>query len=186
VRAAWQRAGRRELQLGRVDYSTLHSARALGWTDPPGQPQPYYCAHAWYITGQPRFADRVRHACRAVEGEELFGLFLEDNARNEEAYLRACLREGPSFVCEVDGQPVSWSLTHLGGAIGRIYTPPPHRGKGYAGSLIALQVDTLLARQGMAVGSVRVDNAGSYRIFQGLEGRHIRGPMTWSTLLWPD
>jgi predicted GNAT family acetyltransferase len=111
-------------------------------------------------------------------------LFREGNERDEGPYVRACLEQGPSIVVEIGGQPVSWSLTHLGGAVGRIYTPPEHRGKGYGKSLTALHVDVLLGLRGIAVASVRVDNAASYRMFQALGAHHIRGPMTWSTLLW--
>lgn len=173
------------LHLSRVQDSTLRTARCLGFSDSPGEVQPYYQARAWHIRGRPRFATQVRHACRIARGLELLPLFLAGDERDEALYLRACLLSGPSFVCEVKGQPVSWSLTHLGGAIGRIYTPPEFRGRGYAGSLVALQVDTLLAAKGIAVASVRVDNAGSFRIFQRLEGRALRQPLGWSRLCWP-
>jgi len=184
--AEWERLGRKVLHLGRVSRHTLVSAWQLGFVNLDGQPQPYYQAHAWYIHGRPRFAERVRHRCRVVSGSELLPLFTADNDDPKDRdYLRDCLQAGPSFVCEANGQAVSWSLTNLGGAIARIFTPEEYRGRGYASSLIALQFDTLLERQGLAAASVRIDNVGSYRIFEGLGARHIRGPLNWSNLLWP-
>lgn len=183
--ADWERCGRRVLNLGRVPPSTRKIAHRLGFRDIDAE-QPNYVAHAWYLTGKPRFAERVRHPWRIVEGDELLPLFLRGGVdEREEAYLSFALNAGPSFVCEVEGQAVSWSLTHHGGAVGRIYTPKDQRGRGYASSLTALQADTLLARQGLVAGSVSVKNPASYRIFMGLGAKHIRGPMTWSEMAWP-
>ena len=185
--AVWRQRGGRIIELGRVTRRSLAIARELGFRDPPGEAQPHYEAHAWYITGRPRFSGRIRHQCRVARGTELLPLFEPDPTDPRDPdYIRSCLEAGPSFVCEEQGQPVSWSLTNLGGAMARIFTPPQHRGKGYASSLAALQVDCMLAMQGLAVASVRVDNIGSYRIFEGLGARHIRGPLTWSRLLLPD
>lgn len=183
--ADWARYGRRVLNLGRVPPSTRRIAQELGFRDIDAG-QPNYVAQAWYLTGPPRFAERVRHPCRVVENDALLPLFLRGGVDAwEEAYLRFALQNGPSVVCEIDGEPVSWSLTHHGGALGRIYTPKEHRGKGYASSLTALHVDTLLARQGLAAASISVLNPASYRIMLGLGAKHIRGPMTWSEMEWP-
>jgi hypothetical protein len=182
----WQHLGGRIMQLNRVSPRTLAICRQAGFRAQPGTSQPHYRAHAWYITGRPRFAERIRHACRVVNGTELLPLLCEGITEQRELeYIRACLQSGPSFVCELEGQPVSWSMTNLGGAMARIFTPEEQRGKGYASSLAALQVDTMLESQGLAAASVRIDNVGSYRIFEGLGARHIRGPLTWSNLLWP-
>ena len=184
--AAWQREGGRLLHLGRVPTSTLASFKRLGFTDWQDEVQPYYQALAWQLTGPPRFAERVRHACRIAGALELLPLYAEGNDDSWDVdYIRACLLHGPSFVCEVDGEPVSWSLTNLGGAMARVFTPPEHRGKGYASSLAALQVDTMLAMQGLAAASVRLDNEGSYRIFQGLGAEPLEEVQTWSNLEWP-
>jgi hypothetical protein len=183
--AEWAKTGRRELRLGRSPRHALDSARRIGLTDPPEQRQPHYQARAWYVAGRPRFAHLVQHPCRVVEGEELLEFMLAGEHRENVNYQRECLRRGPSFVCEVAGVgPVCSSFTHLGGPLGGIFTPPEHRGKGYGKSVTALQVDTVLERQGLAVASIRLDNAASYRMLLAVGGRHIRGPLTWSTLLW--
>jgi hypothetical protein len=167
--AAWAEAGRRELHLGRSPRHALDSACAVGFSAAPEEAQPYYCANPWYVAGRPRFAHLVRHACRVVYGEELLDAMLASGHSDNVHYLRACLRQGPSFVCEVaggDGRPVPvcTSFTHLGGPMGGIYTPEEHRGQGYGKSLTALQVDTMLGLQ--------------------VDGRHLRGPMCWSKLVW--
>lgn len=184
ARVAWDKAGQRELHLSRVDPSTLEAAYRAGFRPAPEARQPYYCAHAWCVTGRPRFGAHVVHPVRIVYGTELLELFHGAVEPEEQSYIRACLEAGPSCVVEAGGRPVSWSLTHLGGAVGAIYTRPEARGHGYGKSLTALHVDTLLGLRGIAAASVRVDNAASYRMFQALGAKHIRGPMTWSNLLW--
>jgi hypothetical protein len=181
----WLAAGRRTFQLSRVPLAVLNAARAVGFRDVPEGKQPSYSAHAWYVTGQPRFQDYVRHPCRTVTGEELLPLFEGSGEEDDIPYLKACLAGGPSFVCEIDGKPVCWSCTHLGGAMGRIYTPPEYRGRGYGKSLTAFQVEAMLHSTGMAVASVSINNPASYRMLQALGAKHLRGPMTWSALQWP-
>jgi hypothetical protein len=77
-------------------------------------------------------------------------------------YTRECLEKGPSFACEVDGEVVSCSCTHLSGSMGMIYTPQQHRRKGYGNSLAAFQVDYMLAHIGPAFCHVNIHNEASY------------------------
>jgi GNAT superfamily N-acetyltransferase len=173
-------------QLGRVSAEVRNTALRAGFADHSSQRQPHYSAHAWYVEGEPRFAELVRHDCRIVEGTELLPLFLQADPQEDEPYIRACLEHGPSFVCEVQGRPVCWSCTHLGGAMARIFTLPEHRGRGYGKSLTASQVDDTLRHRGIAVASVSVDNPASSRMLEALGAHHLPQPLTWSDMLWPD
>lgn len=65
----------------------------------------------------------------------------------EEAEGAAC--SGKFLFWTVDGRPVAMAallrrLRHTG-AIGAVYTPPEHRGRGYAGSVTAAAADRILA-----------------------------------------
>jgi hypothetical protein len=87
--ADWARLGRRVLNLGRVPPSTRRIAHELGFRDVDAG-QPNYSAHAWYLTGKPRFAVRVKHPCRVVNGDELLPLFLRGVAREELTCASSC------------------------------------------------------------------------------------------------
>jgi len=145
-------------------------------------------ARTWYIAGRPRFARLVRYKCRVLEGsDELLQLIVRGVDYGEDArnYLRACLLLGPSFVCEVKGEPVCWSATHLGGTMGMIYTPPEHRRKGYAQSLAAFQIDYMLKRHGIAVAHVLVGNRSSEKMMESLGAQRSPGAFVWRSLWWP-
>jgi hypothetical protein len=145
-------------------------------------------ARTWYVTGRPRFASRVKHKCRAVEGsDELLPLILRgvEYGRPAKDYLRECLLLGPSFVCEVKGEPVCWAGTHRNGTMGMIYTPPEYRRKGYALSLAAFQIDYMLRRDGTAVAHVLFGNKASENLLLSFGAKHSPGTMTWRTLVWP-
>jgi GNAT superfamily N-acetyltransferase len=171
--------------LGRVSLSIRDAALAAGFTDDPGAEQPHYSAHAWYIEGEPRFGGHVNHPCEVIEGTELLPLFMGADANEDKRYIRACLERQPSYVCKVAGEPVCWSCTHLGGAMGRIFTLPEHRGQGYGKSLTAFQVDDTLCRRGIAVASVSVANPASARLLTALGAQHLPEPLTWSHMRWP-
>ena len=51
-------------------------------------------------------------------------------------------------------------------------------------SLTAFQVDSMLARQGIAVASVSLDNPASYRMLQALGAEHLDEAMTWNEMGW--
>lgn len=145
-------------------------------------------ARTWYITGKPRFRKFIRHPCRIIErGDELLPLIRKGVEYGEGAkdYLKACLLLGPSFVCEVDGEPVCWAGTHLSGTMGMIYTPPEHRRKGYAQSLAALQIDYMLEHFGIAVAHVVYGNKASENLLKGFGAVHTKGTVTWRSLTWP-
>ncbi len=145
-------------------------------------------ARTWYVTGRPRFGRRVKHKCRAIEGsDELLPLIIQGVEYGREArdYLRDCLLLGPSFVCEVKGEPVCWAATHMNGTMGMIYTPPEHRRKGYALSLAAFQMDYMLRRDGTAVAHVILGNRASENLLLAFGAKHSPGTMTWRTLVWP-
>jgi GNAT superfamily N-acetyltransferase len=63
--------------------------------------------------------------------------------------LRRRIGEGDIWVWEVAGQPVHLSMLHppsFGAArIGPVFTPPEHRGHGYAGATVAALADSALA-----------------------------------------
>ena len=160
-------------------------------------------ANTWYVTGKPRFWKRFQRdrrakaaklarmrklKCRVVEGsDELLPLIMQgvDYGGEAKGYLRDCLLLEPSFVCEVDGEPVCWAGTHLGGSMGMIYTPPEHRRKGYAEALTALQIDHMLARDGIAVANVVLGNRASERLLATFGAKKAPGTVVWRVLRWP-
>lgn|GEM_PF-1036805 len=145
-------------------------------------------ARTWYVTGKPRFSRMVKHNCRAVEGsDELLPLIIRgvEYGRPAKDYLRECLLLGPSFVCEVNGEPVCWAGTHMNGTMGMIYTPPEHRRKGYALSLAAFQLDYMLRRDGTALAHVLFGNRASENLLLSFGAQRSPGTMTWRTLVWP-
>ena len=144
-------------------------------------------ARLWYITGKPRFSKFVKHPCRVVVGsEELVPLLRQGVSYGEELdYITRCALKGPSFVCEVNGQPVCWSGTHLSGAMGMIYTPVEHRRKGYAKSLAAFQIDYMLKTVGIAVAHVMLGNRPSEQLLKEFGAQHLPGTIVWRSLTWP-
>lgn len=145
-------------------------------------------ARTWHLAGEPRFAHLVKHKCRVLEGSaELLPLIRQgvDYGEDAKSYLHACLLLGPSFVCEVKGEPVCWAATHMGGTMGMIYTPPEHRRQGYAQSLAAFQIDHMLRREGIAVAHVVVGNTPSERMMESLGAQHSPGAFVWRALWWP-
>ncbi len=145
-------------------------------------------ARTWYVTGKPRFGRRVKHKCRAIEGsDEFLPLIVQgvEYGREAKDYLRDCLLLGPSFVCEVKGEPVCWAGTHINGTMGMIYTPSEHRRKGYALSLAAFQMDYMLRRDGTAVAHVILGNKVSEKLLAVFGAKHSPGTMTWRSLVWP-
>jgi len=143
-------------------------------------------AYLWTIEGEPRFGHMMRHSCRLGEGEELWELLRQGISYDSEGeYVRRCLRRGPSFVCEVNGEKVCWASTHLNGTMGMIYTPPQHRRKGYARSLAAFQIDHMLKTCGVACAHVVSTNVESESMMRSLGARRIHDPVVWRTLYWP-
>lgn len=137
-------------------------------------------AFFYYFTGEPRLADEIKHPCRVVKGLELWDLMRQgiDYDKSGE-YTRQCLEAGPSFVCEIDGEPVCWSCTHAGRAVGMIYTPEEHRRNGYARSLAALQIDHMLKVDGIAWAAILGTNTASQRLVESLGAKRMEGQMYW-------
>lgn len=143
-------------------------------------------AYLWYFTGAPRLGHLVQHPCREVHGLELFELMKQGIGYDPEGqYVKLCLEHGPSFVCEIEGQPVCWSCTHLNGTMGMIYTPEHNRRHGYARSLAAFQIDTMLARHGIAVCHVIDTNVASMNMVAGLGGQRCEEALVWRGVSWP-
>ncbi len=166
---------------------------------PDGATEPDFTgAHILYWLGRPQLVRHVRHSCRLGRGLELFELLRSGVGYDPEGgYVRECLARGPSFVCEVDGQPVSWSCTHLNGSMGMIYTPEQHRRKGYGTSLSAFQIDHMLARDelsrsGIASGGIAQchvveTNTASLGMLAGLGARISDDhKVLWRVLRWPS
>ncbi len=142
-------------------------------------------AYFYYTFGAPRFASAVQHPCRVVEGLELFDLMRKGVDYDPEGvYIKRCLEHGPSFVCEINGEPVCWSCTHLNRCMGMIYTPPQHRRHGYGRSLAAFQVDTMLRLDGKANCFVLGWNTASQGMCNSLGMSRIPEPMVWRKLTW--
>lgn len=143
-------------------------------------------AHVWYAIGAPRFKDYIQHPCRLGDGIELLEFLKQGISYDKEGvYIRMCLENGPSFVCEIDGHPVCWSCTHLSGAMGMIYTPEEHRRKGYARSLAAFQIDHMLAKNVIAVCHVIEGNTASQEMLRSIGFSRIEDPLIWRPVVWP-
>ena len=143
-------------------------------------------AHVWFETGKPRFENYVLHPCRLANGLELLEYLKQGISYDQEGtYIRLCLENGPSFVCEIDGKPVCWSCTHLSGAMGMIYTPEEHRRMGYARSLAAFQIDHMLAKDGIAVCHVIEGNTASQEMLRSIGFSRIEDPLVWRPVVLP-
>ena len=98
----------------------------------------------------PADRDLVRSWKRAFADEALpAGRPQDDEARRDlEVDLRLAGR-GAGYLLWEDGTPVSLSghrqIPGIGSRIGPVYTPPQHRGRGYATRLVAEQSSSLLA-----------------------------------------
>jgi len=163
----------------------LHElAWATGFTDKSDR---HESAYFFWLEGPPRFAGRIKHPCRAVEGLELYELMCQATDYDASGeYTKKCLEYGPSFVCEVDGEPVCWSCTHLSDAMGMIYTPEEHRRKGYARSLAAFQIDYMLQRDGLAWCFVLGFNTPSIKMMESFNPGRIKEQVYWRQWRWPE
>jgi hypothetical protein len=180
----WNKAGHRFLGLQMPGPQPYEVARSLGfhikdvYHEGTG-------AYFYYTFGAPRFAAEVEHPCRVVEGLELFALMRTGVSYDPAGvYIKRCLEQGPSFVCEIDGEPVCWSCTHLNRCMGMIYTLPQHRRHGYGRSLAALQLDTMLKQDGRAYCHVLAWNLASQGMLNSLGMSRIPVPLVWRTLTW--
>ena len=181
----WEQEGRRGLFLATCSYHTWRTAILAGF-DPHPHDAKGQVAYQWYVEGPPRFSELVQHDCRLGEGEELVDLLKLGVPYDPEGeYARLCVTHGPSFVCEVDGEPVCWSCTHLNGSMGMIYTPEEHRRKGYARSLAAFQIDHMLRRDGIACCHVIDYNIASMNMVAGLGFKRLEEPVVWRVVFWP-
>ena len=177
--------GRRGIFLNTSPYASWRAAIVAGF-DPHPEDKQGQVAYQWHWDGGPRFGHLVRHACRVVHGQELFELMkLAVHYDPEGHYIKLCLDNGPSFVCEVDGEPVCWSCTHLNGTMGMIYTPPELRRHGYARSLAAFQLDHMLGLHGLACCHVIDYNTASMNMVQALGATCTPEPLVWRMIWWP-
>ena len=144
-------------------------------------------ARLWHLQGQPQFKQLVKHTCRLGRGEELVDLLLQGITYDADGYyVRQCLKHGPSFVCEVEGEPVCWAATHLLGTLGMLYTPEKHRHQGYARSLGAFQIDYVLEQQGLALCHVIKGNAASEKMMASFSFSVREDPLVWRNVYWPE
>lgn len=146
-------------------------------------------ANVFYIEGEPRFEHRIdsNHKCRLGVGYELVDCLRRGIEYDKEGeYVRRCVDNGPSFVCEVDGEKVCWSCTHLSGSLGMIYTPAEHRKKGYARSLAAFQIDYMLARDGFALCHVIETNIASRTMLKGFGFKMVGTQLVWRAVMWGE
>jgi RimJ/RimL family protein N-acetyltransferase len=186
LRADWEKAGKPHLDFGLVNRAVWQCALRVGFDDDPEE-EKEDLAQFYYLTGGARLGEWVKHPCRVVErGQELHDLIRQGIDYDKEGeYTRKCLERGPSFVCEVDGEPVCWSATHTGGMMGMIYTPEKHRRRGYARSLAAFQIDYMLRRDGIACALVLDWNEASKRLLDSFGASRLDQPIGWRTVYWP-
>lgn len=185
LQADWAEADSRIMLLHQVRESVWQQFLAGGFELAPNAKNTEN-AFLFHIEGEPRFADLVRHSCRLGRGLELHDLIrrgIDYDQTGERS--RHSLEREPSFVCEVDGEPVCWSATHVGGMMGMIYTPPEHRRKGYARSLAAFQIDHMLARDGYACALVLEGNTASEQLLMSFGAQRLDERLGWRTIRWP-
>jgi len=187
VRADWEKKGKPYLDFGLVNREVWRCAVRVGFADDPEEEKDDL-AYFYYLTGEPRLAGWIKHPCRAIErGQELYELVRQGIDYDEDGkYTRKCLTQGPSFVCEVDGEPVCWSATHTGDMMGMIYTPQKYRRKGYARSLAAFQIDYMLGRDGIACALALDWNEASKRLLDSFGAEKLEQPIGWHIVYWPD
>jgi ribosomal protein S18 acetylase RimI-like enzyme len=185
LRGAWAEAGRSRLRLVHARES-IWQAFVSGGFELIEDRRNFENAWLFHIEGQPRLADQVRHPCRLGRGLELHELIRRGIDYDESGERsRRSLELEPSFVCEVDDEPVCWSATHVGGVMGMIYTPPEHRRRGYARSLAAFQIDHMLARDGIACAMVLEDNTASQRLLESFGAERQAERVGWRLVGWP-
>lgn len=183
--------GRRYIFINSSPYVVWRSALEVGFEPDEGDLRGHV-AFMWFFTGQPRFSGEVHHSCRLGVGLELLELLKLGIGYDQEGhYIKVCLENGPSFVCEAPDEngvvrPVCWSSTHLNHTMGMIYTPPELRRHGYARSLAAFQIDYMLARDGLACCHVVDKNVASMSMVAGLGGQRWEEPVVWRGVRWPS
>lgn len=185
TQAAWaEDPGRPRIVVGGTPLAVVLAGFAAGFEPKEGeQHTPHYF---YWCTGEPRFAQHVAHPIRMGVGQELHKYLKEGMGYDETGeYTQKCLDHGPSFVCEVDGQIVCASCTHLSGSMGMIFTPPEHRRKGYGRSLAAFQLDYMLRWKGETFCHVNEENPASWANLDKLGMPRLPEALTWRTLFWP-
>lgn len=186
LRAAWDEAARPQVRLHQARESVWR-AFVSGGFELIADRRNFENAWLFHLTGEPRFSHLARHPCRLGRGLELHELIrrgIDYDQTGERS--RRSLELEPSFVCEVDGQPVCWSATHVGGMMGMIYTPLEHRRRGYARSLAAFQIDHMLRRDGIACALVLEDNIPSQRLLESFGAERMEERVGWRLVGWPD
>jgi hypothetical protein len=230
--ADWERSKRRYLFFNASSYASWRAARIAGFEPDPDDTDGFV-AYQWHFLGAPRFAHLVQHSCRVLESAELLDYVRRGVPYDPDGhYIRLCLENGPSFVCEIpDAEyaaltaetaaqasagakpavldawfketpdkeqerpalpplrpgwiPVCWSCTHVNGFMGMIYTPAALRRQGYARSLAAVQIDTMLAREGIACCHVIDFNTPSMLLVQSMGGVCTPEAIVWRQVYWP-
>jgi ribosomal protein S18 acetylase RimI-like enzyme len=186
ARSDWERAGKRTLFLDSIPFECYEAVIGAGFHIADAAEHADF-ANIYALTGQPRFSAEIKQSCRLGRGEELKHLLMQGVVYDPNGYyISRCLRNGPSFVLEVNGRPVSWSATHLTGTMAMIYTPPEHRRRGYARSLAAFQFDHMLRTHGCAIAHVIHSNQPSISMMLSLGARQLEGRVTWRTVQWDD
>lgn len=185
LQQAWaEDPGRPRFHLTGTPLAVVEAGLGAGFEPNPEEHHtPHYF---YYATGEPRFARHVAHPIRMGVGQELHSYLKEGMGYDETGeYTQKCLESGPSFVCEVDGQIVCASCTHLSGSMGMIFTPPEHRRKGYGRSLAAFQIDYMLRTKGEAFCHVNEQNQASWGNLDQIGMPRLPEALTWRTLFWP-
>ena len=188
TRQWWARThnGRPRIKLGTHGTAMCDVARSRGLIY-RGEQDDGQGAYFYRHSGGLDCSAEIRHPCRVTHGLELYDLMRQSTDYDPSGeYTRRCLENGPSFVCEVDGEPVCWSCTHVCGALGMIYTPPRHRRKGYARSLAAFQVDYVLSKGKTAWCAILGSNLASQHTVESLGIGRMNGLMYWHNFEFPD
>ena len=99
------------------------------------------------------------------------------DAAESERVARRCIADGDVYVWDV-GRPVSMAVktgpTRTGITVGRVYTPPEERGRGYATACVG-ELSRLLLAQGRDYCTLFVEaaNAAAQRIYQRIGYRQV-------------
>jgi len=100
-----------------------------------------------------------------------------------EESVAARLESGRLLVWEDGGRPVSmagWRPPHAGvGRVGPVYTPPAHRGRGYAAAATAAATRAVLAAGARCMLFTDLANPTSNRLYARLGYRRVGGAAQW-------
>jgi ribosomal protein S18 acetylase RimI-like enzyme len=169
--------------------SVLAESRALAWETPCWL---YYLepeAARWaLLTDAEQTEAVIAHESGRHHEAEVSGLRPTDaplvnehwdlGGGSAEDYLRHRILSGPSSAAFVDGDPVSWSLTHDDGQMGVMFTLPQFRRHGYGRLVTRHLVSQILSADGIPFLYIKHENARAQKMAESM------GFVRWGDYRW--